>query len=44
MLKIAAMVTLFYPNSSHYENIMAYLDEVDKLYVIDNTPKSTSKE
>ena len=43
-LKVAAMVTLFHPNSSHYENIMAYLDEVDKLYVIDNTPNKNHKD
>ncbi len=42
-LKIAAVVTLFYPNSTHFKNINNYLESVDKLYVIDNTPKKNVK-
>ncbi len=44
-LKIAAMVTLFYPQKENFKNIENYLSEVDRLYVIDNTPnKNNQKE
>lgn len=43
-LKIAGVVTLFYPDSTHFKNIENYLDIVDKLYVIDNTPNKSHKE
>lgn len=42
-LKIAAVVTLFYPEKQNFENIENYLKEVDKLYVIDNTPKKDNQ-
>lgn len=43
-LKIAAMVTLYYPNDANFRNIENYLEEVDKLYVIDNTPNKSHAE
>lgn len=38
------MVTLFYPESIHFKNIENYLETVDKLYVIDNTPNKSHQE
>lgn len=43
-LKIAATVTLFYPEEENFKNIENYLDEVEKVYVIDNTPNQSCKE
>lgn len=40
-MKFASVVTLFYPNETHFENIKYYLPLVDKLYVIDNTPNQS---
>lgn len=37
MVKIAGVVTLYHPTSKDIENINTYIDEIDKLYVIDNT-------
>lgn len=43
MLKIAAVVTLFYPEETNFNNIKNYLSEVDKLYIIDNTPHQNNQ-
>lgn len=40
-LKIAGVVTLYYPIEKYLKNIDLYLDELDKLYIIDNTPNSS---
>ena len=37
-MKIAGMVTLYNPDNSVKQNIESYLLEIDKLYVVDNTP------
>lgn len=37
-MKLASVVTLFYPEENHLKNINYYLDGVDKLFVINNTP------
>ncbi len=37
-MKIAGIVTLYYPTLEVKENILSYLDEIDQLYVVDNTP------
>lgn len=37
-MKIAGMVTLYNPDNSVKQNIESYLPEIDKLYVVDNTP------
>ena len=42
-LKVAAMVTLFYPDENNFKNIEHYIKEVDKLYIIDNTPNKDHK-
>jgi rhamnosyltransferase len=36
-IKIAGMVTLFYPNDDDFNNFETYLDDIEKLYIIDNT-------
>lgn len=40
-IKLAGVVTLFYPSADHFKNIENYLDIVDKLYIIDNTPNES---
>lgn len=40
-MKLASVVTLYYPNDTHFQNIENYLSNVDKLYVIDNTPNKS---
>lgn len=40
-MKLAAVVTLYHPDKTHFENIKNYLSDVDKLYVIDNTPNKS---
>jgi len=37
MSKIAAVVVLYYPELSVFENINSYFDQVDKLFVVDNS-------
>lgn len=39
MLKLAGMVTLYHPTDKDIENINSYIDDVDILYVVDNTEK-----
>lgn len=39
-MKLAATVILFNPTSSIVENLKNYLESVDKLYIIDNSPIS----
>lgn len=43
-IKLAAMTTLYNPTKDNIDNIMNYIDEVDKIYVIDNTECKTNKE
>lgn len=43
-MKIAGIVTLYNPESSVRENIESYLNDIDRLYVIDNTPDTDNKE
>ena len=40
---IAAVVVIYNPDKSVEDNIMTYVSEVDKLYVIDNTPQQMEK-
>ena len=35
--KIAGMVTLYNPTDQDIGNIFTYINEIDKLYIIDNT-------
>ena len=37
VMKLAGAVTLYHPNNDVAENIKTYLDELDVLYVLDNT-------
>lgn len=37
-MKLAGIVTLYYPEKEVKENIKSYLDSLEVLYVIDNTP------
>lgn len=39
MPKIAAVVVLYYPELSVLENINSYIDQVDKLFAVDNSDK-----
>ena len=39
-MKIAGMVTLYNPDELISENICSYLDDIHKLYVIDNSDNS----
>lgn len=43
MMKIAGMVTLYHPDDGVAENIKSYLDDLDFLYVLDNTEEPDSK-
>lgn len=36
-MKIAALVILYYPHEDVIKNILSFIDEVDKLYVVDNS-------
>ena len=44
MIKLAGIVTLYNPEEDVKKNIMSYLTDVDKLYIIDNTPNKDNKE
>lgn len=44
MIKLAGIVTLYNPDKEVKKNILSYLDEVNKLYVIDNTPDHDNKD
>ena len=37
-MKYEGVVVLFYPDDAMFDNINSYIDEIDKLYVVDNTP------
>jgi rhamnosyltransferase len=37
-IKTAGVVVLFYPNDNDYDNFKTYLDDIERLYIIDNTP------
>lgn len=43
MIKVAGIVTLYNPDSDVKENIKSYLSNIDRLYVIDNTPTKENK-
>ena len=36
-LKLAGIVTLYNPTNEDIENISTYINDIDRLYVIDNT-------
>lgn len=38
-MKIAALVILFHPHEDVIKNIHSFIDEVDKLYIVDNSEK-----
>ncbi|MBR1376732.1 MAG: glycosyltransferase [Bacilli bacterium] len=42
-LKIAGIVTLYNPTNEDIKNIDTYIDDIDKLYVIDNTEGKDNK-
>ena len=42
-LKIAGIVTLYNPTSSDIKNINTYINDIDKLYVVDNTEGKDNK-
>lgn len=44
MIKIAGIVTLYNPDMKVTKNILSYLPDVDKLFVIDNTPDHKNTE
>lgn len=43
-LKIAGIVTLYNPTDKDISNIDTYLDDIDKLYIIDNTEGKDNKD
>jgi rhamnosyltransferase len=43
MIKIAGVVILYYPDNNIKDNILSYLDDIGKLYVVDNTPHKNNK-
>lgn len=43
MVKIAGVVVLYYPKVEDINNIYSYIEDIDKLYVIDNTPEVDNK-
>jgi len=44
MIKAVGVVVLYYPQEKDIDNIKTYIDDIDKLYVIDNTPDKNNKE
>ena len=42
-LKVAGMVTLYNPTDEDISNINSYIDDIDKLYIIDNTEGKDNK-
>ncbi len=42
MVKIAAVVILYYPPSTIIKNIMSYVNEVEELYIMDNSPHANT--
>ena len=44
MIKLAGMVTLYNPTDDDIKNINSYIDDIDVLYVIDNTERNSNKE
>lgn len=44
MIKLAGIVTLYHPDKEVKKNIESYLSNVDKLYVVDNTPNKENKD
>lgn len=43
-MKVAGIVTLYHPDQEVLDNIKSYLSDIDKLYVIDNTPDIENKD
>lgn len=43
-LKIAGIVTLYNPTDKDIDNINTYIDDIDKLYVVDNTEGKDNKD
>lgn len=41
--RIAAVVTLFFPNKDVVDNIRSYLHDVEKLYLFDNSPPASKQ-
>lgn len=41
MLKYAGVVVLYYPQSDVWDNIQSYLDQIDMLYLMDNSPEKS---
>lgn len=42
-MKLAGIVTLYHPDENVKNNILTYLDAIDKLYVVDNTENKNNK-
>lgn len=42
-LKIAGIVTLYNPTDADIKNISTYIDDIDKLYIVDNTEGRDNK-
>ncbi len=40
-MKLAAVVILYYPDESVFNNISSYIEEVDTVYIYDNSPTNT---
>ena len=43
-MKVAGIVTLYNPDNEVKKNIESYLSDLDKLYIIDNTPNKDNKQ
>ena len=44
MMKVAAVVVLYHPPEEIIDNINSYIEEVEKVYVIDNSEEATNDE
>ena len=43
-LKVAGIVTLYNPTDEDIDNIKTYINDIDKLYIIDNTEEKSNEE
>ena len=43
-LKVAGIVTLYHPTDEDINNISSYIDDIDRLYIVDNTEDKDNKD
>lgn len=39
---LCGILTLYHPTNNHVDNINSYIDYIDRLYIVDNTPNNSS--